>query len=169
MGTDPFQASCVTFTGKKSVYFSHFQSIDLFLLLVSGGGGVYPRLRVCRGRLTGLPNVPVHQGALWSAQLRPVVCQSPAAHSTVLPQPRFVYTLHVHVLSFTYAFSKSHVYISINIIYLNFKTAKRVLEPIQARWLQWIVRVCGSWCLAASLLSCSTTTSWCTSFCASFD
>lgn len=59
---------------------------------MSGGGGVHPGLRVCRGHLAGLPNVPVHQGALWPAQLRPVVCQGPAAHSAVLPQPRCVFT-----------------------------------------------------------------------------
>lgn len=61
--------------------------IVLFLLSVSGGGSVYTRLRVCRRRLAGLPSLPVHQGALRPAQHRPVFCQSPAAHRSVLPQP----------------------------------------------------------------------------------
>lgn len=71
-------------------------TVDLFPLSVSGGGGVYPGLRLRRGRLAGLPNVPVHQGALRSSQLRSVVCQSPAAYRTVLPQPWCV-CVHIHV------------------------------------------------------------------------
>lgn len=57
---------------------------------VSGGGGVCPRLCVCRRRLPGLQSVPVCEGPLWAAQLRSVLRQGPAAHRTVLPQPRCV-------------------------------------------------------------------------------
>lgn len=77
---------------------------------------MYPGLRVCGGRLAGIPSVPVHQGALWSAQLRPVFCQSAAAHCTVLPQPWCVFNMNCTCsqLHMFLSHTKSHMYMSMN-------------------------------------------------------
>lgn len=135
--------------------------IVLSPLSVSGGGRVHTGLCLHRGHLTGLPDFPVHQGALWSPELRLVIRQSPAAYSTVLPQPRCVHGRpHVHM-------HNSHIFTQGWVLIISIM--KSVPEPVQVRWLPWIVRVFGSWYLAGSRPSCSTTPFWRMSCSASFD